>query len=161
MHVYREEKKGAYPKSWQDLKIFCQNRFPEIIDNANHYIDIENRYVFLNGMVSYDDFGSTSKIMVIATDSELEGIRRRVAENDDTRTEAGRYAIIEKQDGDIRHRWFPEVRLERIFKEQGLDLKDYSKKRTFRPPPKKNDTAYFLIGLLALLISMVFLKRKP
>lgn len=117
-----KEANHRLPESWGEM---AKSGFisRDILRAARNYLDFENRYRFLVKRDSVVISTRDEKIIVMAIASGAEGNARTLSDADQNK---GRWLIVEMPTGEIETRNYPEIVLEKLFKNAGFDLADYT-----------------------------------
>lgn len=149
LSIYKELHGGDFPKDWQSFinsGVFSGT----ILEDARKYLNIENRYRFINSPVLFSSSGKSFRIIVMANSPGGEGDREMIAENGQAEVSPGRYIIIETDNGMFETRRYSEAALNYIFEEAKLNLKDYTFEAPpapeFNPPPKEPNSEGVALG---------------
>lgn len=127
LEIYKNQHGNNLPTSWRE---FIDSGFLSggVLDNARQFLDIENRYIFVD--LKQMRFGHrTERVVIMARQAGGEGDNNNAEEPEKRK---GRWLIVETSDGSIQTRKFPEVMLKLWFEEAGLNLADFT---SASPPP--------------------------
>lgn len=147
--IYKENHGGNFPKNWQAF-IDSGILSGPVIEDARKYLDIENRYQFINIPTLVTSSGKVFRIIIMANGPGGEGDREKIVENGRAEKSPGRYLIIETDNGMIENRRYSETELSYIFEKAKLNLKDFTIASPplpeLTPPPKESNSEGVALG---------------
>jgi hypothetical protein len=97
-----------------------------LLSEARRFCDLENRYFFPDLSIPLTSRSGTIKIIVMANKAGGEGNSVSSHTGDERTTIAGRFLIVENERGEIRASRYSEKEIERMFRNAGLDLTEYT-----------------------------------
>lgn len=138
LDLYKKNHGGNLPENWQ---VFASSGYmtEDLLKDAKKYFDMENRFQFVDPPVTISHQGINFSIVFMENEP---------GHKDASGREARRLGI-EDEDGNLRSTRYPEVVLNRLFREAGSDLNLYTKKSPPPPvvhPPNQPDTRGMVLG---------------